>query len=423
MKKIIRILSFAFFLCNVIAGFSQTINTNPRNIESIDYNRLARIDTMINSYVQNGWVKGVVTLVVKDNQLVQNKGYGYADEENKKLMKSNSMFRIMSQTKAITSVGIMMLFEQGKFYLDEPISDFIPEFQHPVVLNTFNPADTSFTTIPAKREITFRDLLTHSSGIDYAGIGTRMMNAIYAKADIPPGLGDIKATLGEKMRALGKLPLAHQPGEKFTYGLNTDLLGYLIEIMSDMSLEEYLTKNIFIPLGMKDTYFNVPAEKADRLTAVYTEDSHNHIIKWSSTFRDLNPDYPLMQKHYFSGGAGLTSTAFDYAVFLQMLLNKGRYNGVQILSPRTVEMMISEQLNFLINAKNSFGLGFEITSSKTAKYEPRNEGSFGWGGYYGTVYWADPKANLVCLYMIQQTPNSHWELESKFEQLVYQSLK
>jgi CubicO group peptidase (beta-lactamase class C family) len=329
----------------------------------------------------------------------------------------------MSQTKAITSVGIMILFEQGKFFLDEPVSDFIPEFKHPVVLNAYNPADTTYTTVPAKREITFRDLLTHSSGIDYSGIGNSSMKAIYAKANIPSGLGNINAELGDKMKALGKLPLSHQPGEKFTYGLNTDLLGYLIEIMSGMSLEEYLTKKIFQPLGMKDTYFNVPSDKADRLATVYTEDSLNHIIRWSKTFRSIDPDYPVMQKHYYSGGAGLTSTAFDYAVFMQMLLNKGRYNGVQILSPRTVEMMITEQLDFLINAKNSFGLGFEITSSKTAKYEPRNEGSFGWGGYYGTVYWADPKANLVCLYMIQHTPNSHWELEKKFEQLVYQCLK
>ena len=423
MKKNVRILSFAFFLCNVIVGFSQTINISPHRIESIDYNRLARIDTLFNTYIQNGWIKGAVTIIVKDNQLVQNKGYGYADEESKMMMKSNSMFRIMSQTKAITSVGIMMLFEQGKFYLDEPVSDFIPEFKHPVVLNTYNPADTTYTTVPANREITFRDLLTHSSGIDYPEIGSDNMKAIYAKGRIPGGLGNIAATLGDKMKALGKLPLAHQPGEKFTYGLNTDLLGYLIEVMSDMSLEEYLAKKIFQPLGMRDTYFNVPSDKADRLAAVYTEDSPNHIIRWSKTFRNINPDYPLMQKHYFSGGAGLTSTAFDYAVFLQMLLNKGRYNWIQILSPRTVEMMTTEQLDFLINGKDSFGLGFEITSVKTARYEPRNEGSFGWGGYYGTVYWADPKANLVCLYMIQHTPNSHWELEKKFEELVYQSLK
>lgn len=423
MKVNVRILSFAFLFCNVIAGFSQTIIINSPGPESVDYNRLARIDTLFNTYIQNGWIKGAVTLIIKDNQLVQNKGYGYADEESKILMKSNAMFRIMSQTKAITSVGIMMLFEQGKFYLEEPISDFIPEFKHPVVLNTYNPADTTYTTVPANREITFRDLLTHSSGIDYADIGSDIMKPIYAKANVPSGLGDINAMLGDKMKALAKLPLAHQPGEKFTYGLNTDLLGYLIEVMSDMSLEKYLEKKIFQPLGMVDTYFNVPSDKAVRLAAVYTEDSQNHIIRWSKTFRNINPDYPLMQKRYFSGGAGLTSTAFDYAVFMQMLLNKGRYNGIQILSPRVVEMMTTEQLDFPIKGKDRFGLGFEITTSKTACYEPRNEGSFGWGGYYGTVYWADPKANLVCIYMIQQTPNSHWELEKKFEQLVYQSLK
>jgi CubicO group peptidase (beta-lactamase class C family) len=265
-------------------------------------------------------------------------------------------------------------------------------------------------------------LLTHTSGIDYPGIGNPQMSAIYARAGIPSGLGYFNQDLKERMRVLAKLPLIHQPGEKWTYGLNTDLLGCLIEIMTGQDLEEYLMQKIFRPLGMKDTYFNVPPGKSNRLAAAYTEDPGHHIVKWGKTF-NIDASYPLMSKHYFSGGAGLTSTAFDYAVFLQMMLNKGRYNGVQVLAPRTVELMTSGQLDFMFNGIDNFGLGFEIASEKSAARMPRNAGSFSWGGYFGTVYWADPKARLICLIMTQQTPNTHGDLAAKVEQLVYQSLK
>lgn len=401
---------------------AQVIQTNAKQNPSIDYERLKRIDTLVNDYVSKNYLTGAVTLVVKDNQLIQYKGYGYSDAETKKPMQNDAIFRIMSQTKAITSVGIMILYEQGKLLLDESIADFIPEFRNPVVLDKYNPADTTYTTVPAKRNITFRDLLTHSSGIDYADIGTAKGNAIYAKAGIPSGLGYFNEDLLTEMKALAKLPLQFQPGEKWQYGLNSDLLGCLIEVISGMNLEVFLRKNIFTPLGMKDTYFNLPASKANRLASVYTEDSLHHIIKWSHTFRHIDPDYPLMNKKYFSGGAGLSSTAFDYAVFMQMLLNGGIYNGHRILSPRSVEMMTSPQLDFLYNGTDNFGLGFGITSAKSAAHNARSEGSFAWGGYYGTTYWADPKTHLVCLIMTQHTPNTHGDLAAKFESLVYASL-
>jgi CubicO group peptidase (beta-lactamase class C family) len=403
-------------------SLAQTIDIHSKPNASVSTERLKRIDTLVQSYVDKGWLSGVVTLIIKDNQLIQYKGYGYADKEAKKPMANNEIFRIMSQTKAITSVAIMMLYEQGKFTLDEPIADFIQEFRHPFVINKFNAADTTYTTIPARREITFRDLLTHTSGLDYSDIGTKTGVAIYAKAGIPSGLGDFNASLLNKMKILAKQPLMFQPGEKWQYGLNSDLLGCLVEVISGMTLEDFFHKNIFIPLGMKDTYFNVPAAKSGRLATVYTEDSLHNVIKWSHTFRHIDPDYPLMKKHYFSGGAGLSSTAFDYAIFMQMLLNGGKYNGHQILSPRTVQLMTSNQLDFAYNGSDNFGLGFSLTTAKSALRNPRNEGSFGWGGYYGTSYWADPKAHLVCLFMIQQTPDTHYDLETKFEQLVYSSL-
>jgi CubicO group peptidase (beta-lactamase class C family) len=402
---------------------AQTIETSGKQNASVNYERLSFIDSIANHYIKNNRLTGLVTIIVKDNQLVQYKGYGYQDFESKKPMPANAIFRIMSQTKAITSVGIMMLYEKGKFTLDEPVSDFIPEFKNQTVLNKFNAADTTYTTVPAKREITFRDLLTHTSGIDYADIGSNEMRAIYAKAGVPSGLGEFKASLLDKMKILARLPLVHQPGEKFTYGLNSDLLGCLIEIMSGMNLEDYLRKNIFIPLGMNDTYFNLPKDKFSRLASVYTEDSLHHIIKWSHTFRNIDPDYPMMQKHYFSGGAGLSSTALDYAIFLQMMLNGGSYNGHELLAPRTVQLMTVNQIGNLDFGLNKLGLGFEITTAAGAAKGPRSEGSFAWGGYYGTTYWADPKEHMVCLIMTQQNPNSHGDITEKIQQAMYGSLK
>lgn len=418
----LTIIATAFILFLSTPGHSQVIQTNTKN-NNVDYEKLAKIDGLVNGYIGKKWLTGAVSIVIKDNQLVQYKGYGFADVATKKPMKNDAIFRIMSQTKAITSIGIMMLYEQGKLLLDQPISDFIPEFKNPVVLDKFNDADTSYTTIPAKSEITFRQLLTHTSGLDYTDIGSSKVAAIYTKHRIPSGLGYFDEDLLERMKALGKLPLSFHPGSKWQYGLNTDLLGCLIEVISGMNLEDFFRKNIFEPLGMKDTYFNVPAAKASRLATVYTEDSLHNIIPWSHEFRRIDPDYPLMKKNYFSGGAGLSSTAFDYAIFMQMLLNGGKYNGHQILSKRTVEMITSGQLDPGMFGDDYMGLGFGITSERSAAKGPRNAGSFEWGGYYGTIYWADPKAKLVCLFMTQHTPNSHNDVMQKFEVMVYSSLK
>jgi CubicO group peptidase (beta-lactamase class C family) len=418
----LRFMIATIIFCVPFIMQAQVIQISTKN-NSVDYEKLAKIDGLVNEYISKNWLTGAVSIVIKDNQLVQYKGYGYADVATKKPMKNDAIFRIMSQTKAITSIGIMILYEQGKLLLDQNISDFIPEFKNPRVLDKFNEADTTYTTVPANREITFRDLLTHTSGLDYTDIGSSKVAAIYTKNHIPSGLGYFDDNLLERMKALGKLPLSFQPGTKWQYGLNIDLLGCLIEVISGMNLEDFFRKNIFEPLGMKDTYFNVPSSKANRLATVYTEDSLGHIIKWSHEFRRIDPDYPLMNKHYFSGGAGLSSTAFDYAIFMQMLLNGGKYNGHQVLSKRTVEIITSGQLNPGIFGDDNMGLGFGITSEKSAAKEPRNAGSFSWGGYYGTTYWADPKAKLVCLFMTQQNPNSHGDVEAKFEAMVYSSLK
>ena len=420
MKKFPGIFLLLFALQTSIA---QTLSPTVVKNGGINYDRLSKIDTLLNNYVDKNWLVGDVVLIIKDNQVAYYKGHGYSDLSNKTPMQPNAIFRIMSQTKAITSLGIMQLFEQGKLGLDQKISDFIPEFKNPKVIKSFNAADSSFTTAPAKREITFRDLLTHTSGLDYPAIGNDTMKAVYSKNNIPSGLGYFNENLLSRMKALAALPLIHNPGERFTYGLNADLLGCLIEIISGESLESYFRKHIFEPLGMTETSFNVPLNKAGRMASVYTEDNFHKIIEWSPTFRSIDPKYPLMQKSYFSGGAGLSSTAFDYSIFLQMLLNKGTYNGKQILGRRTVELMLSPQLpdNFLGN--DNFCLGFLLTSKKSANLKMVSEGSFAWGGYYGTTYWADPKEKLICLIMTQHTPNSHGDYVEKIMNIIYGSLK
>jgi len=419
LKQIL--LSFTLVLFFSTTAFSQVLSSEVTKSAHFDYSKLAQIDAEVNKYVNNHWLIGTSVIVVKDNKVVYYKGLGYANEASKKPMPANAIYRIMSQTKAITSLAVLQLVEQGKIGLDQNVADFISTFKNPKVLDHLNTNDSSYTTLPAKREITIRDLLTHTSGIDYTDIGSKNMNAIYTKAGVPSGLGKFKESLLEKMTILGTLPLVHQPGEKFTYGLNSDLLGCIVEIVSGTSLENYFQKNIFDPLGMKDTYFNVPTSKADRMPTVYTENESNQIIEWSPTFRNLNPNYPLIPKTYFSGGAGLSSTAYDYAIFLQMILNGGKYNGKQIISPRTAAIMVSPQLDFKFNGIDDFGLGFGLTSEKSANLNARNKGSFTWGGYYGTTYWADPKDNLVVLIMTQHTPNSHGDLAGKIERIIYGS--
>lgn len=428
MKKLLLLFLLIAQWCNAV--FAQAYKTNPpklplspqTNESGMSEERLSRIDKTVQEYINKKWLNGAVAIVYKNGKLAYHKAFGLDDAEKKTPMRKDAIFRIASQTKALTSVSIMILYEEGKLLLDDPVSKYIPEFSKQHVLDKFNDKDTTYTMVDAKRDITIRDLLTHTSGIGYAGIGTPEMNAIYAKNGIPSGLGAINASLLDKMKTLGKLPLDFQPGDKWMYGLNTDLLGCLVEVISGTSLENFIQKNICEPLEMNDTWFNLPKEKAGRLTTVYTEDSLQHIIKWDVNHFGIDPTYPIISKHYFSGGAGLSSTAYDYAVFLQMLLNGGIYNGHRILSQRSVEMMTSGQLSFMFNGTDNFGLGFEVVTEKGAAKGPWSQGSFSWGGFFGTSYWADPKEKLICLFMTQQTPNSHGDIGEKFKALVYQAI-
>ena len=422
MKKIFLLqtilIMFLAWSCTENKNNQELKPGTPASVQ-VSAERLNRIDSMIIQSIENKWIAGAVGFIARDGKIIYNRAFGESDLENGTPMQTDAIFRIASQTKAIASIGLMMLFEEGKFLLDDPVSKYIPEFANPQVIDKYNPEDTSFTTIPARREITIRDLFTHTSGIDYAGIGSPMMNAVYSKAGIMGGFGNEMITIGDDIRLLGKQPLVHQPGERFTYGLNVDVIGYLVEILSGQKLDQFLKTRLFDPLGMEDTWFYLPEDKHQRLVKVNTEDQNRTVVPMPD--QEI-VNYPLTNGVYFSGGAGLSSTTRDYAIFLQMLLNKGEYKGKRFLSSRTVELITSNQIGDLNVGKDKFGLGFEITTEAGQAVLGISEGSFAWGGYFGTTYWADPEERLVCLLFMQQVPLSHGEIQNKFKAMVYQAL-
>jgi CubicO group peptidase (beta-lactamase class C family) len=416
---------FFFLLFSTLQAISQLPVLAPSTAAAakMSEKRLQRIDAVIGQYIDSGWIKGAVGFIARDGKVVYNKAFGVDDDERNQSLRTDAIFRIASQTKAITSVALMTLFEEGKFLLDDPVSKYIPEFAKPKVIDQYNEKDTTYTTVPARREITIRDLLTHTSGVDYAAIGSARMRAIYAKHRIPVGFETDGLILGNEIRKLGSLPLQHQPGERFTYGLNTDIIGYLVEKLSGLPLDEYFRQRIFSPLGMTDTYFYLPESKYNRLATIYTEDENKKIVRYNRRSGAVTADYPKTKGTYFSGGAGLSSTIKDYAIFLQMLLNGGMYNGQRILARHTVELMTCNQIGDLfVSGVDKFGLGFQVTTERGHARTSLSEGSFSWGGYFGTTFWVDPKEGLVCLLFLQQSPLSHGDIQNKFKAMVYQAV-
>jgi CubicO group peptidase (beta-lactamase class C family) len=369
-----------------------------------------------------------VALIARNGKIVFDKAYGYNDVDTKAPLDKNGIFRIASQTKAITTTAVMMLWEEGKFSLDDSVAKFIPSFANQTVLNTFNAADTTYTTVPAKRPVTIRDLLTHTSGLGYPAIGTPQENAIYAKYYVTGGVGTKGQKLSDAMDRLGKLPLFFQPGEQWKYGLSSDVLGYLVEVWSGMSLEDFFTTQIFKPLGMKDTYFNVPAAKGSKLVNFFMSDSTGTIKKQDAVFNGaLDMNYPLQKTGYFSGGGGLSSTVYDYAVFLQMLLNGGEYNGVRLLAPSTVRMMTTNQIGDLfVNIGDSkgtkFGFGLAVLPENGNAATPSQPGTYAWGGVFSTTYWVDPKEHMLVLLYEQMWGPHVLDTHKLFHALVYQAI-
>ncbi len=421
-----RILTLTFLCLLIESSFAQTLKESSPETAGMSAERLKRIDNVLQEYIDKKWIAGASAIVAKNGKIVYYKAAGFNDVEKNIALKRDAIFRIASQTKAITSVAIMMLYEEGKFLLKDPVSKYIPEFTKQEVLDKFNEADTTYTTVPAKRNITIHDLLTHTSGIGYAQIGSKEANAIYAKNGIVGGIGVGKILLADKMKKLGSLPLLHQPGDQWTYGLNTDLLGYLVEVVSGMSLDEFFSKRIFGPLGMKDTYFYLPKEKHNRLAILYTENEQKQVVKAPDHLNingDFLSDYPNTAGTYFSGGGGLSSTAMDFTIFMQMLLNGGAYNGKRLLSRSTVTMMTVSQYDKLNWPDNKMGLGFSIATEKSLASSPLSPGSFSWGGMFSSSYWIDPKEKIVAQLFLNQYPQSHGEIHDKFKVLVYQAIE
>ncbi|RPE07933.1 class A beta-lactamase-related serine hydrolase [Chitinophaga lutea] len=408
-------------------------STAQTNQKGFDPARLQRIDRFIEKEIEEHRIPGASVLLIKKGQVVYNKAFGYADIESKRRMKTDDIFRVASQTKAVTSVAAMLLWEEGKFLLDDPISKYIPAFRAPKVLTGFNPKDSSYTTRPAKREITVRHLLTHTSGLIYQlpYMGDPGLAAIYNKAGIPSLLGAPGATVGDKMQDLAKLPLLHDPGETFTYGLSSDLLGYLVEIWSGQNLETFFRERILGPLEMNDTYFNLPADKAARLISVYQPLENGRLVKAERVFDRGPGNYPAIAHTYLSGGGGLSSTTADYAKFLQMVLHKGNYKGKQLLSPHTVAMMLTNQLNDNVGTSPypampenfQFGLGFALETDRNDHLQPLRKGSFSWEGAVATYYWVDPQEDLIALFYTQEFGTPKWnEYQQMFRVLTYQAM-
>lgn len=401
----------------------------PVSPESVGFSsaRLKNIDTMLHRYTDSSHkVAGVVAVIARNGKVVYNAAAGYSDIAKHKWMEKNAIFRLASMTKNVTVTAILMLYEEGKILLDDPVSKYIPEFLHPTVLKSFDKVDSSFTTVPAKKEITIRELLTHTSGISYPVIGSKEMKAIYAKAGIAIGL-DPWQHLDERMKVLARLPLQSQPGTSFVYGLNTDVLGYLVEVVSGMSLKDFFRQRIFEPLGMNDTYFYVPPAKQSRLPKVYKTNILGRTVENNSMDTlGLNTFYArVTDGTYYCGGGGLSATVADYMKFLQMLANGGVYNGRWLLAPSTIRMMATDQINSAKVWKSpdeKYGLNVWVVTKKGSSLFPWNEDTFRWAGGWGTYFWVDPKAGIVAEIMTQHVGPAFSEMTDKFVVMAYSAL-
>lgn len=357
---------------------------------------LMMIDQLIQKQIADKMIPGAAALVAKDGRIVYEVAYGYQDIENKTPLDLNDIFRMASMTKPLTSVAIMQLYEKGKLNLNDPVSKYIPSFANPKVIVSFSRKDSSWTSRPASREITIHDLLTHTSGIQY-GFSDTIFSAIYAKNRVPDLAVPLDLTIETSMSILGTLPLAHEPGTKFTYGLNTDVLGRVVEVVSGMTLAEYFNANITGPLKMNDTKFFFDDQYSDRLTTAYTFNQKDYKLDKITAMGIFDGNYPVKgAKKYFSGGSGLSSTLHDYFVFCQAILNGGEYNGVRILQEETVTLMTSDHLGDLRWTSNStFGYGWRINSEKNAVGAVGPVFDLGWGGAFSTWFTINPTDRVV----------------------------
>jgi CubicO group peptidase (beta-lactamase class C family) len=392
--------------------------TGPRTLHP---ERAARIDQLLQRYVDENRIAGAAALVLRDGKAVYERAVGWADKEAGRRMTTSTIFRIASQTKSITSAAVLALVEEGKVGLNESVGNFISSFRKTTVAVK---GDSGVTMVPARRAITIKDLLTHTAGISY---GTDAhIASLYREKGLGPAAGrgwytaDKDEPICETMERLGTLPFIAQPGESYVYGYNTDILGCVVEKASGMSLDEFVRTRITQPLGLKDTRFFVPPAERDRLAAVYASDSNGKFVRAPDGSHGQG-SYVDGPRKSFAGGAGLTSTAHDYARFLEMIRNGGALGGVRILAPRTVALMTTNQSGTLHSTTGlGFGLGFQ-TVDRYGASGMAGTGAFGWSGAYGTTYQVDVQSGSVLVLMIQLMPNAT-DIQQKFNTLVYQAL-
>lgn len=424
MKSIRTLPLIAALVCCALRA--QELPTATPEAAGLAPDRIQRIGEIVQKSIDDKRIAGAVTMVVRHGKVAWLKSQGYADKESNVPMTDDTIFRICSMTKPITTTAVMMLYEEGKFSLEEPISKYLPEFKSPKVLVV--PKDGKPYTIPATREIMIVDLLRHTSGITYnwnASIGP-----YYKAAHVSAGLDNYDGTLAENIRALASSPLLFNPGERWEYSLSIDVLGRLVEVVSGMSLDEFFKKRIFEPLGMKDTCFYVTAEQQKRLAAVYSYYDDKGLSRFPATPIVENngafaysADYPYNgPRKLYSGGGGLCSTARDYARFCQMILNGGSLGSVRILSRKSVELMTHDRLG-KIDPDRGFGLGFGVEGVKAPQLELGSPGQYGWGGFYFTKFTIDPKEDMIVLSFAQLHPTGDIWLEGQVETMAYQAIQ
>jgi CubicO group peptidase (beta-lactamase class C family) len=385
--------------------------------------RLERIAMAVQQSIESGRIAGAVTLVARRGQTVWFRAQGLADREARTPMRADSLFRICSMTKPVTSVAAMMLYEEGRFLLEDPVSRYLPEFKSPKVL--VKPASGEPYSIPATKEISIRDLLRHTSGLTYhwsPDLGPR-----YRDANVAHGLLPYDGTIEDSVKRLAALPLLFNPGERFEYSLGVDVLGRLVEVVSGRPLDEFLRERLFAPLGMKDTAFFPPEDKRARLATAYTWYADKGLARF--------PDAPITEgafvysaaypyagpRKLFAGGAGRVSTAGDYARVCQMMLDGGRAGGARLLSRKSVELMTHDQLG-RIGPDQGFGLGFGIAGVKAPLSELGSAGEYSWGGFFYTAFSIDPQEQMIVVFMAQLHPTGDLTLDTLVHALAYQAI-
>ncbi|MDE0470160.1 MAG: serine hydrolase [Candidatus Poribacteria bacterium] len=386
--------------------------------------RLSRIDKVMEKHIAQQKIAGGVILIARYGKIAYLGAHGMMDVEAEKPMMPDTIFRIASMTKQITSVAVMMLYEEGHFRLHEPVSNFIPAFKEMLVLPPED-AEDSAAPVPATRQITIWNLLTHTSGLTYHW--NERLGPKYNDAGITHGLLQDESTLAEKMKVLATIPLLHQPGDRVEYGLSIDVLGYLVEVVSGMPLDQFFAERIFKPLGMTDTHFFIPEAKRERIATVYERTGDGPIMRKSKepTVNGsviYSTDYPYNgPKTYFSGGAGLVSTASDYARFAQMMLNDGKFDGVRLLSRKTVEFMTMDQLTRM-DVNYGFGLGFSIVRDESELWDIGSVGAYSGGGFFFTSFFIDPQEQMIGIFMCQLHPTGGLDLGGRIRTLCYQAI-